>query len=243
MQENEILGFEETPYGQGVQVQSRQDVNTPGRDLVTDRTRQEQDVEFQAREKIIVSQSAIETMRRPAFSGTAAQSSGPKNQSSVTSAKEISNTVPVPEITNHVHQAEQSKPIEPPKKSNVYHMPPLDLLVKGAGKKFGGKTQIGLSDTAVKLQETLRAFGVKANVIDESHGPSVTRYELQPETGTKVSKITSLADDIKLNLAASDIRIEAPIPGKAAVGIEVPNEKRETIVLRDLIESPELKKT
>ena len=94
-----------------------------------------------------------------------------------------------------------------------------------------------LHDTARKLQETLTAFGVNVKVTDVSCGPSVTRYELQPEQGVKVSKITALTDDIKLNLAAADIRIEAPIPGKAAVGIEVPNKKNLMVYFRDLIEN------
>ena len=80
-----------------------------------------------------------------------------------------------------------------------------------------------LKETAMRLQQTLSTFGVKVTITDISQGPAVTRYELQPEQGVKVSKIVGLADDIKLNLAATDIRMEAPIPGKAAIGIEVPN--------------------
>ena len=97
-------------------------------------------------------------------------------------------------------------------------------------------------DTAIKLQQTLRNFGVGVTVTNISCGPAVTRYELHPEQGVKVSKIVSLSDDIKLNLAAADIRIEAPIPGKAAVGIEVPNKETETVLLRDLLESEEFKR-
>lgn len=84
-----------------------------------------------------------------------------------------------------------------------------------------------LKETAFRLQQTLQNFGVKVTITDISQGPSVTRYELQPEQGVKVSKIVGLSDDIKLNLAATDIRIEAPIPGKAAVGIEVPNKGKQ----------------
>ena len=98
-----------------------------------------------------------------------------------------------------------------------------------------------LMETANKLQQILQNFGVNVTVTNVSKGPSVTRYELQPEMGTKVSKITALTDDIKLNLAAADIRIEAPIPGKAAVGIEVPNKGRDTVYIRELLESKELK--
>ena len=103
----------------------------------------------------------------------------------------------------------------------VYHTPPLNLLKKG--KKGGGDSDEHLRATALKLEQTLQNFGVGVHVTNASCGPSVTRYELQPEQGVKVSRIVGLADDIKLNLAVADLRIEAPIPGKAAVGIEVPN--------------------
>lgn len=94
----------------------------------------------------------------------------------------------------------------------------------------------------MKLKSTLENFGVNVTVTDYSCGPSVTRYELQPEQGVKVSKITNLADDIKLNLAAADIRIEAPIPGKPAVGIEVPNKESQPVFFRDLLESDNFQK-
>lgn len=119
-----------------------------------------------------------------------------------------------------------------------YDFPPLRLLKKGAGKR-GGDSAKYLRETAEKLQNTLHSFGVEVNVTDVSCGPAVTRYELTPEQGVKVSRIVNLADDIKLNLAAADIRIEAPIPGKAAVGIEVPNHENSAVMLRDLLESPE----
>ncbi len=125
------------------------------------------------------------------------------------------------------------------KKESTYKYPPLRLLKKG--KHTAGESDASLRETADKLQQILENFGVKATVTNVSCGPTVTRYELQPEMGVKVSKIVNLADDIKLNLAASDIRIEAPIPGKAAVGIEVPNKENSTVMLRDLIESPEFK--
>ncbi len=121
-----------------------------------------------------------------------------------------------------------------------YNYPPKSFLANPKNKRTGGSTG-GLNETARKLQQTLHNFGVKVTITDVSQGPSVTRYELQPEMGTKVSRITSLADDIKLNLAASDIRIEAPIPGKAAVGIEVPNDGREPVLLKELLENPEMK--
>ena len=117
--------------------------------------------------------------------------------------------------------------------------PPVSLLKQIAAKK--GDSRQHLQDTATKLQQTLKNFGVNVTITNVSCGPAVTRYELQPEMGVKVSKIVNLADDIKLNLAASDIRIEAPIPGKAAVGIEVPNKENVMVSFRELIESQEFK--
>lgn len=122
-----------------------------------------------------------------------------------------------------------------------YIIPPLDLLSKGKGKGSGFNDK-EYKETAIKLQQTLRNFGVGVTVTNISCGPTVTRYELHPEQGVKVSKILALADDIKLNLAAADIRIEAPIPGKAAVGIEVPNKVNSMVYLRELLESDEFKK-
>lgn len=121
-----------------------------------------------------------------------------------------------------------------------YVFPPIDLLSRG---KMAGQSreeaEEALKETAMKLQQTLRTFGVGATVTDISCGPTVTRYELQPDRGVKVSQIVNLSDDIKLNLAAEDIRIEAPIPGKAAIGIEVPNREKQTVKLRDLLETDE----
>ena len=123
-------------------------------------------------------------------------------------------------------------------KERPYVFPPMNLLKPGENKR-AGNTQAQLRETAMKLEQTLKTFGVNVTVTDISCGPSVTRYEIQPEMGVKVSKIVNLADDIKLNLAASDIRIEAPIPGKAAVGIEVPNAENVMVSFRDLLESAE----
>jgi len=108
-------------------------------------------------------------------------------------------------------------------------------------KKGKGDSDMQLKETALLLQQTLKTFGVSVTVTDISQGPSVTRYELQLGEGVKVNKIVNLADDIKLNLAAQDIRIEAPIPGKAAVGIEIPNKETSEVYIRDLIESNEFK--
>ena len=122
-----------------------------------------------------------------------------------------------------------------------YKYPTLNLLKKGSNKSQGDSDAY-LRKTAQKLQEVLHNFGVNVTVTNVSCGPTVTRYELQPEMGVKVSKIVGLADDIKLNLATPDIRIEAPIPGKAAVGIEVPNKENSTVMLRDLLQSEEFQK-
>lgn len=117
----------------------------------------------------------------------------------------------------------------------------MNLLKKGA-KNSGGFSEKEYKETAIKLQQTLQNFGVGVTVTNISCGPSVTRYELHPEQGVKVSKIVALSDDIKLNLAAADIRIEAPIPGKAAVGIEVPNKENNVVLLRELLESEDFKR-
>ena len=119
-----------------------------------------------------------------------------------------------------------------------YRYPPISLL-HTPSRKGGGNSKATLQETAAKLQQILKNFGVNVTVTDVSCGPAVTRYEIQPEMGVKVSKIVNLADDIKLNLAAADIRIEAPIPGKAAVGIEVPNKQKVVVSFRELVESPE----
>jgi len=119
-----------------------------------------------------------------------------------------------------------------------YVFPSINLLSKSEKKAIKGGTK-ALQETAAKLQRTLHSFGVQARVENVSVGPAITRYELKPAEGVRVSKIANLADDIALNLAAETIRIEAPIPGKQAVGIEVPNKEKEMVPLRDVIESDE----
>lgn len=125
-------------------------------------------------------------------------------------------------------------------KSNYkYDFPTVDLLNENTTSKMNKNDKKELLSSANKLQETLSSFGVEAKVIQVTKGPSVTRFELQPNAGVKVSKIVNLADDIALNLASSGVRIEAPIPGKAAVGIEVPNKELSAVYLREVIESNE----
>lgn len=122
----------------------------------------------------------------------------------------------------------------------TYEFPPIEMLSMGSKASIkGGKKTV--TDTATKLQKTLYSFGVSAKVENVSVGPAITRYELRPAEGVRVSKIANLADDIALNLAAETIRIEAPIPGKNAVGIEVPNAENEIVNLRDIISTSEFK--
>ena len=131
-------------------------------------------------------------------------------------------------VTHEIAESEDDLPI--------YKFPPLSLL--DSISSTDSKTVAAeLESTAERLVETLKSFGVETQVVNASRGPTVTRYELQPKAGVKISKITSLADDIALNLAAAGVRIEAPIPNKAAVGIEVPNKASATVGIREVIES------
>ena len=136
--------------------------------------------------------------------------------------------------TKQVLQLEHAQIVE----DQNYEFPPIALLEQGEGRKAPGSKKT-LTDNAIKLQKTLYSFGVSAKVEDVSVGPAITRYELKPAEGVRVSKIANLADDIALNLAAQSIRIEAPIPGKQAVGIEIPNKETEMVHLRDVIDSEE----
>ena len=142
------------------------------------------------------------------------------------------------EIQSDVSLIEEEIHLEA-QKERKYVFPPVSLLKPPSNKQ--GDSKQHLQETAQKLQQTLKNFGVNVTITNISCGPSVTRYEIQPEMGVKVSKIVNLADDIKLNLAAADIRIEAPIPGKAAVGIEVPNKETLMVSFRELVDSPEFK--
>lgn len=146
------------------------------------------------------------------------------------------------EIQNGIHNIRKEIESQTAVPERVYKFPPLSLLKKGS-RGAVGDSDAHLRKTAKKLQDTLKSFGVNVTITNVSCGPTVTRYELQPEQGVKVSKIVGLTDDIKLNLAASDIRIEAPIPGKAAVGIEVPNDNNSAVMLRDLLQSETFQKS
>lgn len=147
-------------------------------------------------------------------------------------AVEKGNPVPVEAIQTEIDTQAEEK---------VYRLPPIELMKEPSVHK-GGFSMTDIDAKAEKLVQTLESFGVGAKVIDVSVGPTVTRYELQPDIGVKVSKIVNLQDDIALNLASSGIRIEAPIPGKSAVGIEVPNLEAQSVMLREVIDTKEFKK-
>lgn len=188
-----------------------------------------EEFKMEVQEPEIVDSSALDALPEPVTEETTREKAVAK-KTQHEDKEEISREEA--DISKQIEQNEQP--------GQKYVIPPISLLKKGEGKK--GDSAILLKETAFRLQQTLQNFGVKVTITDISQGPSVTRYELQPEQGVKVSKIVGLSDDIKLNLAATDIRIEAPIPGKAAVGIEVPNKENSAVALRDLLESEEFKK-
>ena len=188
-----------------------------------------EEFKMEVQEPEIVDSSALDALPEPVTEETTREKAVAK-KTQHEDKEEISREEA--DISKQIEQNEQP--------GQKYVIPPISLLKKGEGKK--GDSAIQLKETAFRLQQTLQNFGVKVTITDISQGPSVTRYELQPEQGVKVSKIVGLSDDIKLNLAATDIRIEAPIPGKAAVGIEVPNKENSAVALRELLESDEFKK-
>lgn len=147
----------------------------------------------------------------------------------------VLDTEPEPEVEKAIVFPTVTPPAPPPPQ---YQFPPLTLLKMGMGPSSGDVSE-ELKNNAQTLVDTLKSFGVQTRIIDICRGPAVTRYELQPSAGVKISKITGLADDIALNLASAGIRIEAPIPNKAAVGIEVPNKNVSMVTIRELIEAPE----
>ena len=154
----------------------------------------------------------------------------------------LSEEKPAKKDSDGVHDIKKEIASQSVASERPYKYPPLNLLKKGSKGK-GGDSDAHLRQTAKKLQETLESFGIRVTITNASCGPTVTQYEIQPEQGVKLSRIVALADDIKMRLAASDIRIEAPIPGKAAVGIEVPNDHNSTVMLRDLIQSEAFQKS
>lgn len=189
---------------------------------------------FKPKERIVVSESAKNVMNRKAFgttpvSTTTSAGSGLLSQSTLEEKNEKKTEQHISTTQAKVNTS----------KFNGYTLPSTMLLNRGNGKA-STVNELELRDTANKLEHILSNFGISAEVVDYSRGPSVTRYEIQPEIGTRLANITKLADDIKLHLAATDIRIE-PIPGKSTIGIEVPNDGRDSVLIRELIESKELK--
>lgn len=146
-----------------------------------------------------------------------------------------------PPVVN-VDKNGQTTFFEKDNKISAYVYPPVDILKYAKNPVASEIVQQEIQEKSVKLVETLETYGAKTRIVGIHRGPSVTRYELQPAAGVRVSKITGLADDIALNLAAMSVRIEAPVPGKACIGIEVPNDHRDTVSLRELIDSEEYRK-
>lgn len=186
---------------------------------------------FKPKERIVVSEEAKSVMNRKPFG---APVSDTKTAGEGLLSKPAT-SVPVPSQTS----SSASRPAVTSRRKKEYILPSTNLLNKGNGRTSGSNA-MELRDTAKKLENILANFGITAEVVDYSRGPSVTRYEIQPEIGTRLANITKLTDDIKLHLAATDIRIE-PIPGKSTIGIEVPNEGRDSVLIRELIESSALK--
>ncbi|QSO45397.1 DNA translocase FtsK [Alicyclobacillus mengziensis] len=140
--------------------------------------------------------------------------------------------------TSEKRKPMEEYPVGAPVHDENYQVPPVSLF-RAADARKAGINHRGVQENARKLEKTFESFGVQAKVLEISRGPTVTRYEIQPAVGVKVSKIVSLTDDIALALAARDIRIEAPVPGKPVVGIEVPNDEIAVVTLREVLESPE----
>lgn len=149
---------------------------------------------------------------------------------------------PVKPLVVNVDKNGQTTFFEKDNKISAYVYPPVDILKYAKNPVASEIVQQEIQEKSAKLVETLETYGAKTRIVGIHRGPSVTRYELQPAAGVRVSKITGLADDIALNLAAMSVRIEAPVPGKACIGIEVPNDHRDTVSLRELIDSEEYRK-
>ncbi len=188
---------------------------------------------FQPKERIVVSEQAKNVMSRKAF-GAAPISNTTTAGGSLLSSTSSPDSVKEERISEPKTSSQAVS-----KRFKGYTLPSTNLLNRG-NVKSSAVNELELRDTAKKLEHILDNFGITAEVVDYSRGPSVTRYEIQPEIGTRLANITKLSDDIKLHLAATDIRIE-PIPGKSTIGIEVPNEGRDSVLIRELIESSELK--
>ncbi len=188
---------------------------------------------------IIKRAAAVPEKKKAALAQKAAASSDkPKKQSTLASNKiKTDDELDMPDAPTAADiQHEISEQDNAPA---VYQFPPISLLKYVDNSLNAAEAEAEMKTNADTLVDTLKSFGVQTRIVDIHRGPTVTRYELQPSAGVKISKITGLSDDIALNLAAAGVRIEAPIPGKAAVGVEVPNRVKDIVTIREMIESPE----
>lgn len=191
-------------------------------------------------EKVSKYEEPVEVKRTSSYEEPTEENIAPKYEERKHEPAPASSRPAEPSSSHHSEENKASNDVNNAAYSNKkYVFPPITLLKPGKGSLKADQQQ--LAETAMHLQDTLRSFGVSVNVGDYVQGPSVTRFEMTLEPGTKVSKILSLADDIKYSLASADVRIEAPIPGKSAVGIEVPNKENSAVSLRTLLESSEYK--
>ncbi len=186
-------------------------------------------------------ENAAASSHTDAFASTSLEGEAEDNDAAPEKKRRVRKTKASAAMTAAQAEEIQQTVQEAPAVADDYKFPSISLLKKGDPTQTGDSRQ-HLQQMSMRLQQTLETFGVNAKVTNVVCGPAVTQYEIQPEMGVKVSKIVNLSDDLKLNLMVSDIRIEAPIPGKAAIGIEVPNKENVTVAFRDLVESAEFQK-
>ncbi len=191
-------------------------------------------------QKSVEQQKIDEIMKKLNLSNNHQSETKETTEKTLSEIEKAKNTLTAREKADIVPVSEIAPELAPEDKAYIYKHPPIDLFEKG-GMTNQGDVESELKNNAKKLVETLESFGVQTRIIDISRGPAVTRYELQPLAGVKISKITNLADDIALNLASSGVRIEAPIPNKAAVGIEVPNKQGSSVNIRTIFESQQFR--
>ncbi|MBQ6850775.1 MAG: DNA translocase FtsK [Oscillospiraceae bacterium] len=191
-------------------------------------------------QKSVEQQKIDEIMKKLNLSNNHQSETKETTEKTLSEIEKAKNTLTAREKADIVPVSEIAPELAPEDKAYIYKHPPIDLFEK-CGMTNQGDVESELKNNAKKLVETLESFGVQTRIIDISRGPAVTRYELQPLAGVKISKITNLADDIALNLASSGVRIEAPIPNKAAVGIEVPNKQGSSVNIRTIFESQQFR--
>ena len=191
-------------------------------------------------QKSVEQQKIDEIMKKLNLSNNHQSETKETTEKTLSEIEKAKNTLTAREKADIVPVSEIAPELAPEDKAYIYKHPPIDLFEK-CGMTNQGDVESELKNNAKKLVETLESFGVQTRIIDISRGPAVTRYELQPLAGVKISKITNLADDIALNLASSGVRIEAPIPNKAAVGIEVPNKQDSSVNIRTIFESQQFR--